>query len=110
MIVAGHDEYWTKGIRDAFERARDSGTNLAFLGANIGFWQMRYEDDRHTIVEYRNAGPDPNPDPAKTVTFRELDPPRPECELLGVRSSVGRDGQSIGVESLRPSSEAIGDS
>jgi hypothetical protein len=85
VITAGHGEYWTKTIRDAFEQARDAGTNLAFLGANTGYWQIRYDDGRRTIVEYRKASADPEPDPAlKTVRFRDLDPPRPECELLGV--------------------------
>jgi len=32
VMTAGHDEYWTKGIRDAFEEARDHGINLAFMG------------------------------------------------------------------------------
>jgi hypothetical protein len=110
VVVAGHDEYWTKEIRDAFERARDLGTNLAFVGANIGFWQMRYEDGRRTIVEYRNAGPDPNPDPAlKTVMFRELVPPRPECELLGVQGIVQPGEQSIGVENLTANAGALAD-
>jgi hypothetical protein len=59
--------------------------NLAFMGANIGFWQMRYEDGGRTIVEYRRAGLDPEPNPGlKTVPFRRLNPPRPECELRGV--------------------------
>ena len=110
VIVAGHDEYWTQSIRDAFERARDLGTNLAFVGANIGFWQMRYEDGRRTIVEYRNAGPDPNPDPAlKTVLFRELQPPRPECRLLGVQGIVEPGNQSIGVRDLTANPAALGD-
>ncbi len=109
-IVAGHDEYWTKGIRDAYERARDLGTNLAFVGANIGFWQMRYEDDRRTIVEYRNPGPDPETDPAlKTVLFRELTPPRPECRLLGVEGIVEPGNQSIGIRSLTANPAALGD-
>ena len=96
VVVAGHDEYWTKRMRDAFEQARDAGTNLAFLGANIGYWQIRYADDRRTIVEYRVAAHDPEPNPAlKTVRFRSLDPPRPECELLGVQYS-GDVNESIG--------------
>jgi N,N-dimethylformamidase beta subunit-like protein len=108
VIVNSHDEYWTKGIRDAFERARDLGTNLAFVGANIGFWQMRYEDGRRTIVEYRNAGPDPNPDPAlKTVMFRELQ--RPECRLLGVQGLVEPGNQSIGVKDLAPNPAGLAD-
>ena len=85
VISSGHDEYWSKGMRDAFEAARNRGTNLAFLGADIADWQIRYEDDRRTIVEYRDAKMDPVTNPAvKTVRFRELVPPRPQCELLGI--------------------------
>jgi hypothetical protein len=96
VIAAGHGEYWTAAIRDAFDTARDLGTNLAFLGANTGFWQMRYADDRRTIVEYRLRNLDPQPDPAlKTARFRELVPPRPECELEGVQY-VKSGTESIG--------------
>jgi hypothetical protein len=95
VIVAGHDEYWTKTMRDRFETARALGTNLAFMGANIGYWQMRYDDRRRTIVEYRVASVDPEPIPAlKTVRFRSLDPPRPECELEGVQY------RGAGIESI----------
>ena len=94
VIVDGHGEYWTKTMRDAFDTARSVGTNLAFLGANTGYWQMRYADDRRTIVEYRLARLDPEPNPAlKTVRFRELG--RPECELEGIEY-VRAGGESIG--------------
>ena len=86
VITAGHGEYWSKTIRDAFETARDSGGNLAFMGANIGYWQVRYEDGGQTIVAYKSRN-DPEPDPAlKTTMFRDLVPPRYECELLGIQS------------------------
>jgi hypothetical protein len=86
VITAGHDEYWTTTMRDAFQAARDRGVNLAFMGANTGYWQMRYADDRRTIVEYRSGGRDPEPNLAlKTVRFRDLVPARPECELEGVQ-------------------------
>jgi len=85
VISSGHDEYWSKTMRDAFEAARNGGTNLMFLGADIGDWQIRYEDARRTIVEYRDATADPEPNPAlKTVRFRQLVPPRPQCQLLGI--------------------------
>jgi hypothetical protein len=110
VMIAGHDEYWTKGIHDALQQARDLGTNLAFLGANIGFWQVRYEDGRRTVVEYRKAGRDPEPDPTlKTVMFRNLVPPRPECELLGVQSIVEPGNQSIGIEDLSVNPAALTD-
>ena len=84
VLVAGHDEYWTKRMRDAFDAAREGGTNLAFTGSNAAYWQIRYEDNYRTIVAYKNTS-DPEPDPAlKTVQFQHLSPPRPECELMGV--------------------------
>ena len=95
FMSIGHDEYWSKGIRDTLEAARDQGTNLAFMGGNTGYWQIRYENDRRTIVEYRIATDDPEPDGSlKTTLFRELNPPRPECELLGVmwQSGIGATG------------------
>jgi hypothetical protein len=85
VMVAGHDEYWTKRMRDAFDAAREAGTNLAFTGSNAAYWQVRYENDRHTIVGYKDTASDPEPNPAlRTVQFRQLTPPRPECELMGI--------------------------
>jgi hypothetical protein len=84
VIVNGHSEYWTSRMRDAYETARDAGVNLMFMGANDGYWNVRYEDDRRTIVSYKSTD-DPVTDPAgQTVLFRSLTPPRYECALLGV--------------------------
>ena len=41
VIVGGHDEYWSKRMRDAFDAARALGTNLAFMNSNAGYWQIR---------------------------------------------------------------------
>ncbi len=93
VMTLGHDEYWTHEMRDAFEAAPNAGVNLAFLGANTSYWQIRYENSRRNLVEYRHPELDPEPDPAlKTTTFRELMPPRPECTLLGV--AYGQLGDS----------------
>ena len=82
VISSGYDQYWSKRMRDAFEAARDGGTNLAFIGADIADWQIRYKNNRRTIVEYREATKDPVTNPAlKTVRFEKLVPPRPPCEL-----------------------------
>jgi N,N-dimethylformamidase beta subunit-like, C-terminal len=90
VIVSGHGEYWSKGERDAFDAAESGGINLAFLGADISDWQIRYEDSRRTIVEYRDARLDPEPDPSlKTIRFRDLSPPRPQCQLLGIEYQGG---------------------
>ena len=85
VLVNGHDEYWTKQMFDAFDGARNRGTNLAFLGANAAYWQVRYEDAGRTMVSYKSFS-DPIADPAlKTVRFRELMPPRYECTLIGIQ-------------------------
>ena len=90
VITAGHGEYWSKATRDAFDAARDRGVNLAFMGANTGYWQIKYADDRHTIVAYKSTY-DPEPDPAlKTAMFRQLVPPRDECALLGIQFQASR--------------------
>lgn len=97
IIIAGHSEYWSRAERDALENARDDGTNLAFLGANDGYWQARYSSDRSTIIEYKSVRLDPEPNQAdKTDLFRNLRPPRPECEILGAQSEHGlaRDGDA----------------
>jgi hypothetical protein len=85
VVVAGHDEYWTGRMRTAFDAARDAGVNLAFMGANDAYWQVRYQDRHRTILAYKSMY-DPNPDPSRrTAMFRELIPPRLECALIGIQ-------------------------
>jgi hypothetical protein len=99
VIVAGHDEYWSKRMRDAFDAARAAGTNLAFMNSNAAYWQIRYEDGGRTIVGYKEAAPDPEPNPAlRTVRFRHLVPPRPECALMGVMFFRIREHQTGPVD------------
>ncbi|HEU5264720.1 MAG TPA: N,N-dimethylformamidase beta subunit family domain-containing protein [Gaiellaceae bacterium] len=90
LVVAGHSEYWSKGMRDGFERARDAGVDLAFFGANAAYWQIRYEEDFRTIVGYKSPSWDPETDPAlETDLFRALVPPRHECALMGIQHAGG---------------------
>jgi hypothetical protein len=85
-VSMGHDEYWTPGMRQAVERARDAGTNLAFLGANTMYWRIRLEG--RLQVGYRSdAVLDPlreaRPEEA-TSRFRDLPAPDPEQGLTGM--------------------------
>ena len=89
VVVAGHDEYWSRRMRDGFDAARDGGVNLAFMGANAAYWQVVMEDGGRTVMSYK-SGDDPNPDPAaRTNLFRALQPPRLECDLMGVQHQGG---------------------
>jgi hypothetical protein len=90
LMTSGHDEYWTREMRDAFDEALARGVNLACMGANTAYWQMRFEDGERTIVEYRWRAQDPEPSRAlKTEQFRNLRPPRPECRLWGLQYQDG---------------------
>ena len=77
-------------MRDGVEAARDKGVNLAFLGANAAFRQIRFEPsplgpNRHQVC-YKSADEDPihasNP-PLTTVNWREAPVSRPESEMIG---------------------------
>lgn len=57
------------------------------MGANTGYWQVRYENARRTMIGYKSAS-DPEPTLAlKTMLFRDIG--RPECALLGVQRYEG---------------------
>jgi hypothetical protein len=90
LVTCGHDEYWTLEMRDAFDAACARGTSLAFMGANLCYWQARYEDDERTLVEYRSWSADPEPDERrKTVKWRDLGPGKAERLLIGVQYTAG---------------------
>ena len=99
-ISIGHDEYWTKEMRDGVEYARDHGVGLAFLGANTAYWQIRLTSDAQgnsdrTIICYKvQTGQDLFLDPFygqdnTRVTAQWRDPVlnRPENALIGVMFS-----------------------
>jgi hypothetical protein len=90
LLSPGHDEYWSKPMRDGAEAARDDGVNLAFFGANAAYRQIRLEPssvgpDRHQVC-YKAANEDPirMTDPS-LVTLNWRDPPlnRPEAAMIG---------------------------
>jgi hypothetical protein len=61
LLDVGHSEYWSQRNADAFRRARDAGTDLAFLASNTMAWRVRYAAGGHRIVaykEYVRADPD----------------------------------------------------
>ncbi|GEM_PF-431404 len=97
----GHDEYWSKEMRDGVEAARDKGVNLGFLGANASFRQIRFEPsslgpNRH-LVCYKVASEDPvrTTNPALTsINWREAPVARPESQMIGQQyecNPVGAD-------------------
>ena len=95
-INLGHDEYWSHSMRDGIEQARDAGVGLAFLGANDGYWQIRFEPDSHNvdhrvIVCYKDSAADPlfgKNNALVTTTWRDTLIGRPENALIGIMYST----------------------
>ncbi|MFF8595084.1 N,N-dimethylformamidase beta subunit family domain-containing protein [Streptomyces sp. NPDC015220] len=92
VVCLGHDEYWTPEQRRSVAEARDSGTNVAFLGANTCFRRVRLEDggtgDGRTVVCYKSAYRTDPCYPSRptqvTTDFRQAPAADPESSLTGV--------------------------
>jgi hypothetical protein len=98
FLSVGHDEYWSTPMRRHVEQARDRGVHLAFLGADVCYWQVRFEPDARgkpdrTLVSYKEAAGnldplalDGTPQNNRLITGRWRDRPisRPEERLVGV--------------------------
>jgi hypothetical protein len=94
-VSLGHDEYWTRAMRDAVVAARDTGTNLAFLGANTMYWRIRLQsniDDvpGRVVVGYKWDSRDNDPlyasDPTSATTrWRDAPSPEPENAVTGMQ-------------------------
>lgn len=100
-ISLGHDEYWSKEMRDGVTAARNYGVGLAFLEADAVYWQIRFEPSttgiaNQTVVGYKvlTGNHDLARDPLygqdnSLVTSQWRDPVvnRPENALVGIMFS-----------------------
>ena len=53
VLSVGHDEYWSKEMREQLDAFIDGGGNYAALSGNTMFRQVRYEDGGRTLVGYK---------------------------------------------------------
>lgn len=75
VVSTGHDEYWPQSYREALITARDAGTDLAFLGANAGYWRVSLRGDSVYCAK----------DPAiqaRNIRWREQG--KPESAIVGL--------------------------
>jgi hypothetical protein len=103
-LSVGHDEYWSRGMRDTVEAFIASGGNAAFLSGNTSLWQVRIEGDDHDVmVGYKGFFKD---DPlmgtdseAEVTTFwSDVVVGRPENHMTGVsftRGGYHRIGRNV---------------
>ena len=103
-LSVGHDEYWSKGMRDTVEGFVGAGGNAAFFSGNTSLWQVRLEgDDRDVMVGYKGLFKD---DPLYgtplehevTTLWSDVLVGRPENSLTGVtftRGGYHRIGRNV---------------
>jgi Fibronectin type III domain len=99
FLSVGHDEYWSKGMRDNVQNAINAGVNLAFFSGNSMFWQIRFEPNAAGVPnrvevgykEFATSSAVPGPDPQwnvnnAIVTTHWRDDPvnQPENAVMGV--------------------------
>ncbi len=92
IIIAGHDEYWTREERRHVESFLRNGGNVIILGGNTCWWQVRYEDGWNKMVCYKKAIFDPlNGVADSLVTVNWYSPPvnDPENKWTGVSFRTG---------------------
>ena len=74
VVSTGHDEYWSGPYRSALIAARDAGTDLAFLGANAGYWRVTLKGDE--VYCAKDAAIQP-----RNIRWRDLG--KPESAVVG---------------------------
>jgi hypothetical protein len=67
FVSVGHDEYWSKGMRDAVEDFIDGGGNAAFLSGNTCWWRVSFSPDGTQML----CGKDKKVDP-DTILWNDL--------------------------------------
>jgi hypothetical protein len=103
LFSLGHDEYWSQPMRQAAAQANANGVNLAFLGANAVYRQIRLEPSsvgpNRLEVCYKSAAEDPlaRDQPAlTTVNWGEAPVNNPEQTLIGsMYQSVGAKADMV---------------
>jgi hypothetical protein len=105
FMSLGHDEYWSKEMYDEIEHYANTGGNLAFFSGNVLWWQVRFENNGHTMVCYKSAALDPltGIDNSR-VTVNWHAPPvnRPPSQLLGIYYSNSYGALPAGFKVMNP--------
>jgi hypothetical protein len=90
-VIVGHDEYWTRDMRDHLDAWLDQGGQLARFGGNF-FWQTRLSDDLTVQTCYKTRAEAEDPLGATDRLTSYWDHPqarRPAVATMGLTGSMG---------------------
>jgi hypothetical protein len=90
LVMPGHDEYWTREMRERADRFVANGGNIICLSGNSMYRQVRLERDNHMVVFQKYASADPEPDNSQvSVAFGQPPVNNPQNRLLGTGFTWG---------------------
>ncbi|MEA3335961.1 MAG: DUF6605 domain-containing protein, partial [Chloroflexota bacterium] len=99
FISVGHDEYWDHDMRDTLQAFIDGGGNALFFSSDSIYYQVRFEDNGHTMTSYKIPGHAERHDPmwgidnSRVTTHWYLPPVNiPETSLVGLTYHLGGVG------------------
>ena len=89
-LSLGHDEYYSRAMRQALVEARDAGTNLGFFGANAVYRHVRFEPAAdglvgRVMVNYRNGKDPAAVTDVNDATVEWRSQRLPEAGLVGIQ-------------------------
>jgi hypothetical protein len=90
--TVGHDEYWSRPERNEIQSFVDRGGRVIVLSGNTCWWQVRFENNLHTLVCWRDPLTDPlipNQDSIATVVWSRPPLNQPPNLLLGANFEHG---------------------
>lgn len=104
FVTVGHDEYWSREMRNNLDRFVRNGGNAAVFSGNTMYWQIRFEPNaagaaNRVITCYKDWNADPIADPArKTVEWEEFGPSyKRALGTFSQHSSIGLGWERGGV-------------
>ena len=93
-VIVGHDEYWSRPMRDAIDRFVEAGGRVARFAGNF-FWQVRLEDEGRTQVCYKYVAAEEDPvmgtaqERLTTTSWESPEVNWPGSRTFGVNGSKG---------------------
>ena len=95
IVITGHDEYWSQGMRDALERFLTHGGNIAFFTANAMWWKVAMRDSpdgrpNRIMVCAKSSVEDP-----ETSYWSAAPVKSPENTTMGVSYKMGTSGSKL---------------
>jgi hypothetical protein len=94
VTIIGHSEYWTRNARINFDRFVDGGGHAIVLSGNTMWWQVRYSDDRTTMICFRRPELDSVADKnVQTVEWNDTSFNYPVIKSIGADFAHGGYGK-----------------